>query len=153
MTERISRLQIGCVPEGAVSGPILLQSDSATFLIFNAMRESDGASVDAGRAIITFDECWVTKFGYPNDEAWSSIPRTAGLSYDVHEVLDSDWVKETTHLNRYAFPNTPDSTSRHFLILFHDSSFECIAADLSCRLSSAPVSEILSQLTRQLLED
>jgi hypothetical protein len=153
VSERIVKLDVGCVPEAAISGPVLLQSDYSTFLVFNAMQERDGAYHDAGHAIVTFERCSITKFGYPNDEAWHAIPRTRGLSYDVHEVLDSDWIREKTRLNRYGFPDTPDSTARHFLILFHDSSFECIARDISVRLSNEPIADIVADLTARILAE
>ena len=106
--------------------------------MFNAMRDTGrpfphGGSYeeDAGLAIVELVWCSITKFGYPNDEAWSHIPRTRGLAYGVFEVLNSSWIAELTRLNRFGFPNTPEPTNkRHFMFLFHDSSFECIAREL-----------------------
>ena len=134
--ERIVELDLGCVPNSAVSGPVLLQTDDATALVFNATKLSDdGSYKDAGSAVVRFERCKVTRFGYPNDEAWYGIPRFQGLSYGIYEVLNSSWLAELDELNRYSFPDTPDSDERHFLFLFHDSSFECIASDCAIELT------------------
>jgi hypothetical protein len=149
MAEKVHPIDIGFVPEAAVSGAILLQSEYSTYLIFNAMTPMAGSErlVDAGRAVCEFVGCTITKFGYPNDEAWGAIPRTKGLAYDICEVTDSEWRQEITDLNRHAFPNTPESSQRHFLILFHDSSFECLANEMRWELTSEPLTTILSRLS------
>lgn len=155
MSESVFPIDIGVVPEAAVSGPVLLQSDQSTFLIFNAMKRhpSTESYTDAGLAICEFPGCRITKFGYPNDEAWSAIPRTRGLSYDVCEVANSEWDKETAALNRHRFPDFTMRTKRHFLILFHDSSFECIAEDIRCQTSDEPIEVILARLTERIASE
>jgi hypothetical protein len=93
--ESIVELNLGCRPEAAVSGAVLVQTELSTFLTFNAMRKTDRVGPyghymeDAGIALVEFPSCAITKFGYPNDEGWSGIPRTAGLSYGIYEVRNS----------------------------------------------------------------
>lgn len=159
--ETIIELDLGFSPEAAVSGALLLQTEQSTFLTFNAMRPTDRLSPrgsplmeDAGVALVEFEMCSITKFGYPNDEAWSGIPRTEGLSYGVFEVRNSHWVRELTALNRHSFPNTPeDTTSRHFLFLFHDSSFECIADDVKLELVERPYGDVFSRIAERVLAE
>jgi hypothetical protein len=152
MTERIVQLELGFVPEAAVSGAVLLQSEYSTFLIFNAMTRSEGTELytDAGLAVCEFTGCTITKFGYPNDEAAAGIPRMKGTLYNVCEVFGSNWAKEITQLNRHSFPQTPDSHQRHFLISFHDSTFECLADDIAAYLSEEPLESTLSKLGRRI---
>ena len=141
--DKVVELDIGITPEAAISGAVLLQTEERAFLMFNAMRDTSRPSPhggfyqeDAGLAIVELVWCSITKFGYPNDEAWSHIPRTRGLAYGVFEVLNSSWIAELTRLNRFGFPDTPEPTNkRHFLFLFHDSSFECIARELRVEVS------------------
>lgn len=155
MSEHVVPIDIGVVPESAISGPVLLQSDQSAFLIFNAMKRDldvDGY-VDAGLAICEFLGCRITKFGYPNDEAWSAIPRTRGLSYNVCEVADSEWDKEIAGLNRHRFPDSAMRRKRHFLILFHDSSFECLAEDIRCQTSDEPIEVILGRLAARIASE
>lgn len=153
MPEEIRRLNIGCSPEAAVSGPILVQSNFSATLIFNAMKQVEGAYQAAGLAVVSFKACSITKFGYPNDEAWSAIPRTSGLSYDFYEVLNSSWNDELDQLNRHGFPRHQRTKQRHFLALFHDSSFECLAQHLSVELTHEPLANVLSRLNQGLLTE
>ena len=126
--ENVIPLDTDITPEAAVSGAVVLANENDTMLSFNAMRlQSDGRYHDAGCAIVRFELCSISKFGYPNDEAWSGIPRTRGLSYGCYEVLNSSWNAELSELNKHSFPDSVPSKARHFLFLFHDSSFECLA--------------------------
>lgn len=153
MTERIVPLELDCLPEAAVSGAILLESEYSTFLLFNAMKRQGEFRESAGLAVAEFDNCWITKFGYPNDEAWSAIPRTSGLSYGLFEVLESEWILEIDALNRHGFPNWAGLDHRHFLFLFHDSAFECIARDMSLTIAREPRATVLARLTARLDRD
>jgi len=152
MPEHVVEIDVGFTPEAAVSGAILLQSEQSTFLIFNAMKFSPatGFYEDAGLAICEFIGCTITKFGYPNDEAWAAIPRTRDLVYCVCEVLDSDWKLQLADLNRFAFPDTSEWGGRHFLILFHDSSFECIAREMRAELTDDRIEDVLSRLSQRI---
>jgi hypothetical protein len=108
---------------------------------------------DAGTAVIELIGCSLTKFGYPNDEAWCNIPRTKNLVYGIYEVHDSEWIQELVTLNRFSFPETTRWGGRHFLFLFHDSSFECIARDLKLELRSEPYSNTLAKVTAQIVDE
>jgi hypothetical protein len=114
----------------------------------------DGTFKDAGWAVIECINCHVSQFGYPNDEALPGHPLSGkGLTaYGIFEVINSNWVKQLTEQNRVAFPKTPDSKQRHFIIVFHDSSFECIADRIEGRLSrnsfEGVAAEVFKQITR-----
>jgi hypothetical protein len=159
--ESIIELDLGCRPEAAISGAVLVQTESSAFLTFNAMRPTDRASPyggyymeDAGIALVEFLRCTITKFGYPNDEAWSGIPRTYGLGYGIFEVLNSNWIREITELNRHSFPETAENTtSRHFIFLFHDSSLECVADEMKLELVSRPYVNVLARITERVLAE
>lgn len=138
--EKVVPLVTDIKPEASVSGAQLLTDEYNTILSFNALRlMPDGFCHDAGCAVVRFEACSVSKFGYPNDEAWSGIPRTRGLGYGCYEVLNSPWNAEICELNKYSFPKSVPSTDRHFLFLFHDSSFECLARDF--KLDVVPFDE------------
>ena len=157
--EIIEELKLGVTPEAAVSGAVLLQSESTTFLTFNAQKETDKPSpyggfytTEAGTAIIEFTNCLITKFGHPNDEASMSIPKYKDLdfAYGICEVKKSDWVKELETLNSFQFPNSSYSEYRHFLIFFHDSTFECIAKEFKLNVSEQPYSKIIGELGEKI---
>jgi hypothetical protein len=154
MAETIVPLNLECRPEAAVSGAVLVQTEQSTFLTFNAVRRGeDGRYHAVGTALVEFSSCLVTRFGYPNDEAWSAIPRTKGLSYGIFEVQESEWKEELVHLNRFGFPATPQLGGRHFLLLFHDSSFECIADDIRLELTDEPYERVFGRIGERLLSE
>jgi hypothetical protein len=156
-TDTVVELDIGVVPEAAVSGAVVLQDEYATYLTFNAM--SKGAHSerrDSGTAIVTFKRCLLSKFGYPNDEALAGHPLYGrGLRfYRAFEVLKSSWASAVVAQNRQSFPATPDDyAGRHFIFTFHDSTFECLANDLAIELSRDPYTKILTRLSSRLSSD
>jgi hypothetical protein len=146
---------VGFVPEAAVSEAVLLQTEYATVLTFSAVREMpDGKRASAGYGVVRIDRCTLTKFGHPNDEALAGHPLySKGLNtYGVYEVRNSLWSRQTVEMNRVSFPNTPDSTQKHFIFTFHDSTFECLARGLRASLSMKPYSEILTEITKSVFE-
>ncbi len=154
--EYADRYEVGFVPEGAAPAPVLLQNERTVFLVFSAVKEtSDGKREPLGYATIEVAQCQLTKFGYPNDEALPGHPLYGkGLSaYGVFEVKNSTWIKVMTEQNRISFPNTPDSKARHFIITFHDSTFECIAQGLVSSLSVKSIAELFAELQTRLLAD
>jgi hypothetical protein len=154
MAELIVPLALGCQPEAAVSGAVLVQTEHSTFLSFNAVRlMDDGRYHPVGTALVEFHLCTMTRFGYPNDEAWSGIPRTKGLSYGIYEIQGSDWKEKIARLNRYSFPSTREWPGRHFLLLFHDSSFECIADDICLELLNEPYDRVFARITERVLKE
>lgn len=148
----VRKVDIGLVPEAAISGAMLLQDESSSYLLFNAMKiTEDGRRKDAGVAVIELVGCWYTTFGYPNDEARFGIPRYKNVAYDVCEVINSPWIKEITRLNRYSFPNTKESTKlHHFVFGFHDSTFECICQTLKVEAHEQQYSEVARSICGRL---
>lgn len=130
--EYVQPLDFGIFPEAAVSGAMLFQDEYRAFLTFNAMRpEPDGRRAAAGLALVEIRGCRLTQFGHPNDEALPGHPLyDRGMEgYGIYEVIHSSWVEKHLQINRVHFPNY-QWTGRHFMFTFHDSTFECIAADL-----------------------
>jgi hypothetical protein len=157
-TESLVELNLGVTPEAAVSGAVLLQTEETAFLSFNAMRDTTRPTPhggfykeEAGTAVVELVHCSITKFGYPNDEAWSGIPRTRGLGYGIFEVTNSRWKEELVRLNQFSFPETREWIGRHFVFLFHDSSFECIAQYLRLEVSREPFAELISKVVTRAL--
>lgn len=70
-------------------------------------------------------------FGPPNDEAFAGHPLAArGLRpYSVARVEASSWIRTLEAMNRVHPHHRPDRYRelQHFVISFHDSTFECIA--------------------------
>ena len=155
---RVRELDLGVRPESAVSAALLLQSEERTFLTFNAVRrDSSGLFQVVGTAVVEFESCQATRFGYPNDEALAGHPLfDKGLdSVGAYEVENSSWIRSIAEQNRISFPNSreDEKTSHHYVFVFHDSTFECVADKFHLEISMAPVEEILADLSRRLLSD
>lgn len=157
-TESLVELDLGVTPEAAISGAVLLQTEVKAFLAFNAMRDTTRPAPfggfykeEAGTAVVELVHCSISRFGYPNDEAWSGIPLTRGMGYGIFEVLNSRWKAELVRLNQFSFPETQEWGGRHFMFLFHDSSFECIARELRLEVSREPFAELFSKVVTRAL--
>jgi hypothetical protein len=125
MAERVVKLEVPFFdPEPNVSETLVVQSESASFLIYWD-RENR-------RKALKFNRCSVSKFGYPNDEALSGhrlYKKGLGF-YGFFEVVESQWIAELRKSNEVVFPDSKGfEGKRHFVITFHDSTFECIALD------------------------
>ncbi|HEX5244466.1 MAG TPA: hypothetical protein VFW23_14485 [Tepidisphaeraceae bacterium] len=157
MLDEVIELDLGVVPEAAVSGAVCLQTELVTILTFNAMRPTDRISPyggpyleDAGTAVVNFTRCLISRFGYPNDEPRSGIPLYKSVDYGIYEVLNSTWIREVVRMNRYSFPKTEDDcVKRHFLFGFHDSTFECLADDLDLQVVNEPYDVIFERIRRR----
>lgn len=161
MADDVIELDLGVRAEAAVSGAVCLQTEAGTFLTFNAVRPTDRVSPhggryleDAGTAIVEFQRCLVSRFGYPNDEARWGIPRYKGVSYGIYEVKESTWIKEVVRMNRHRFPGTRDDyVRRHFLFAFHDDTFECLADGLTLEVVNEPYPVIFERIRRRALAE
>jgi hypothetical protein len=155
--ETVVEFDIGCVPELAVSGPILMAADERLVFSFNATkRMADGRRVDAGRAVVKAGPCLAFKFGYPNDEALGGHPLYAKGFHGVavYEVLGSAWVAVLAEQNRVNFPDSDRSGRgvRHFLFAFHESTLEVLARNLDAATTDEPLASVIARMQSWLLE-
>lgn len=160
--DKVVKLDLGYKPDASVSGPVLIQTQYSTCLTFNAKfskRGKDGRYPAAGIAFIEFPHCNITKFGLPNDEAWSGHPLSSKIDEidgwcEIIEVHNSSWKAELERQNQVAFPNCKWA-SRHFIISFHDSTFECLADDIQLIiLEETETYELLFQrLAKRIIKD
>jgi hypothetical protein len=87
--------------------------------------------ISDGRAELTFTRPVAHYLGPPNDELLSTHPLYGrGLApYAAFEVVNSSWLAAALANNR-KHPRHSDANwagKRHFLITFHDQTFECLA--------------------------
>jgi hypothetical protein len=132
--------------ESGAPNPVVLSNEHSLFLLYyyqhpdenilNVLIPSErNVTKDQGIAIISFEIYIVYKFGYPNDEVLQAHPYyNLGLSpYDLFEVVGSEWIEKIEKMNRIHPYHQPARylLFKHFIITFKDSTFECIARDLS----------------------
>lgn len=91
-------------------------------------------------------------FGYPNDEALPGHPLFAnGLNYyGVFEVRESSWAARLDEQNEVSFPNAVATRPQtHFIITFHDSTFECLADGVTAEVAPDAVVDAFDRLISQ----
>lgn len=106
-------------------------------------------------AIVEFDRCRIYKFGGPNDEVISGYPLYGkGLeSYGAHIVERSRWIAEQQQINSVHRQYNPQSwvEYKHYVLLFHDEIFECIAVGHSIEQRQCTFAEALSVCSQKSL--
>jgi hypothetical protein len=104
-------------------------------------------------AIIRFSMVKASMFGPPNDEAFSGHPLASrGLRpYGAFEVFDSSWVRRLERMNTVHPQHRPGSYAnlRHFVLTFHDSTFECIARGYAPELAHGPLTSLFGRLSAE----
>jgi hypothetical protein len=105
--------------------------------------KSDGEAI----ALVTFSRPSAHFFGPPNDEAFAGHPLASrGLHpYGAFKVESSSWLRTMERRNR-VHPHHSPSTYRdrkHFVLTFHDSTFECVAHAYEIQLYRGSVSGVL----------
>lgn len=155
--DQVIEVKLGFTPESAISAATLVQTEYSTFLTFNAMRRKpDGYNEPIGTALMEFINCLQSKFGLPNDEALPGHPlRSKGIyAYAMYEVLNSSWVEQLAEQNRVKFPTTTNFDSfRHFILTFHDSTFECVAADFSREVFDGTYEELFGRIGERVMSE
>jgi len=135
MTERATQIEIpGVVWSAGAPEPFVVSTEQRTYLAFY---HPDGAPTDGEGDEVTVTElvgCTSFKFGFPSDEVLNGHPLYGrGLNYyRLHAVEDSAWLRELRAIEAVhpKAPAKPFENSRHFVLIFHDTTLEAVATDL-----------------------
>lgn len=157
------------IPQSSTGAPtpIILAGEHdvlLTYYLENTPKNWDGTSVRAidthveGEpvAVVQFTHCTAHMFGPPNDETFSGHPLSnRGLCpYGVFEVKQSSWIRKLERMNAvhpYHDKERFMKNKRHFVFAFHDSTFECIAADFTIEVATGSVSGMIPRMLERLL--
>ena len=103
--------------------PAAAMTEDAVALAYDA--------TDGQRVVVRFARVNCVLLGSPNDETLNAHPlHGSGLRhYEFAEVENSPWIAELEQANRVHPSHSPESFAdlRHFILPFHDSTFECVA--------------------------
>jgi len=149
--------------------PVVLKNEQSTliaYVIQNRIQDWDRSSSprlvepdsDAESiAIVRFVFARAIMFGPPNDEAFHGHPLASrGLKpYGVFEVLHSSWIRKLERMNSVHDRHRPEryQSLRHFVLSFHDSTFECVAEDLKLvEVFRGSMTQALARMTSLLAE-
>lgn len=154
------------MPQSSVGAPcpVVLAGEgmlSVAFFLEDMPADWDGTSVrvvgpESGEpaAVVRFKRPHASFFGPPNDEALRGHPLAArGLHpYGAFEVLHSSWVRALERMNLVHPYHRPEhfTSYRHFVLSFHDSTFECVAEGYSHELGKGPLNELVAKEAARL---
>ena len=140
--------------------PHIICNEGRLYLFYYVQQSEpdwDGTSVkvvgpdteDETVAIVSFDRVLAHYFGAPNEEALDGHPlREHGLlPYSQCEVRESSWIANFEKLNRvhrYHKASLFDGY-RHFIFVFHDSVFECIARNIKTNLRAGSIISAIAE--------
>lgn len=148
--------------------PYLLQNDYRTFLTFfvrdvdpgwdgtyvRVRNPSDGSAERT--ALVEFERCICTKMGDPNDEVLHGHPLSGkGLAgYQAMSVENSAWLKELEAINAVhsCYKAEQWCDLRHYILPFHDSTFECVARGFKVEVFQLPMPDLLAEVCKRLTE-
>lgn len=169
--ERVKPIDVGLQWDIGAPMPHLLQSESRTFLTFylaDPRPDWDGTFVEvidptspapASLGVIQWLSGGGAVLGGPNDEAYHGHRLwERGLSevgaYRAAEVLDSAWIAVLEEQNRVHPYHRAEAYAsyRHFILGFHDSTFECVATGFRVWKAEIAMPEMLAALAARLDE-
>jgi hypothetical protein len=150
------------IPQSSVGSPrpILLADEFAVVLAYwIEHREIGQPGTDAAlddditeepTAVVVFEHCTAHLFGPPNDESFSGHPLASrGLEpYGAFEVKKSSWVRALERMNSVHPHHRPERYARlrHFILAFHDSTFECVAPGYKTVTVVEPLHEVIDRM-------
>ena len=107
-------------------------------------------------ALVEFKQCVNFKFGSPNDEVFSGMSLYGkGLEYyKAHIIENSKWIKEIKNINK-VHPYFKEETwlkYKHFLLLFHDEIFECIAESYNIEVLNLSFDNVLKLACERVIK-
>lgn len=106
-------------------------------------------------AVVEFQGCTSHKFGSPNDEVLHGHPLYGrGLVYyGAHIVERSRWIREIQGINSVHPRYDPASwgARQHYILAFHDETFECIALGYSVESTWRTFREALEDCVEKVL--
>jgi hypothetical protein len=160
--ERDEVVELRELPQSSVGAPcpIVLAGEHSLSLFYfvqntppgwdgSTVRVVSPASAEEPAAIVRFSRPTASMFGPPNDEAFKGHPlATRGLQpYGAFEVHDSSWIRSLERMNSVHPQHRPEHfvSYRHFILAFHDTTFECVATGFDHVLASGPLNDLVAR--------
>lgn len=161
--------EYGVIPAPSGAGALLLHPEEGDCCLILRVHRRTASTARSGPerlpapqrdrekwALVTFETCLQSVFGYPNDEARRGDPRTGGdrPGYGFYEVTGSSWPARLTAYNQHAFPDrTPAHYARmkHYFIGCHDASGEFLALRMKVEVRDTTFSDMLNRATDRAL--
>lgn len=166
--DRVIELKDVPQPDIGAPAPVVLSDERTTLLAYATQRgtfspdgriltEADLAMFVEELALIEFRPCKSFMFGAPNDEAFDGQPlANRGLHpYGVFEIENSSWIRRLEQMNSVHPLHRGGYLQRlkHFVFVFHDSTFECVARSFAVSIHSGSFESLLPEMHKRLQWD
>ena len=167
--ERDRVVPLDDLPQSSVGAPcpLVMQDEHAVVVAYyldapppgwtgETVRIVDPEVSDEPAALVIFRRVCASMFGPPNDEAFRGHPLAArGLRpYSAARIEDSSWIRILERINSVHPYHRPERYAklRHFVLAFHDSTFECVAGGYDLVLATGPLDGLTGQMLALLRE-
>lgn len=166
--ERDKLIEIRDLPQSSIGAPIPMiacseQTLNLAYYIEDVPDDWDGSSVrvvgldptDETVALLRFELCYAHMFGPPNNEAYTRHPLAdRGLKpYSAFEVKNSSWIHQAERRNAVHPCHKAErffENKRHFILIFHDSTYECIAKSFTVKLIKGSTKGVLCDAIKDI---
>lgn len=145
------------MPQSSVGAPnpVVMSNESKTLVAYYIQdNEIDFGNEFEPIAIISFEKCLSTMFGPPNDEAFSGHPLySRGLKpYSSFIIENSSWLRNLIEMNSvHPYHNEKDFKHyKHYVLSFHDSTFECIAENFSVEIVNDTFINVIDLMKKKI---
>lgn len=114
-----------------------------------------GTGEQESLALVEFRGCNAVKLGFPNDEVFHGhyLHGHGQDSYTAQVVKNSPWIEENRAVNSVhdRFNAEPGSRLTHYVLWFHDSTFECVAESYDVELYQTSMRNLAAEIVMKLL--
>lgn len=140
--------------EAGAPAPAVLADEHRVLLSYARRQGKPAGDCTEVIAMLSFEGVLAFQWGPPNDEMLEShrLSRFGLGAYGAYEVQPSDWLSELERRNR-AHPRHADEhfqRFRHFVLTFHDSTFEILARSWRRIGDAAGVDQAIASMAREL---
>ena len=169
MPERDTVVELAELPQSSIGAPLPVVVASEHRLQVAYLLELDDPDWDGTYvrvvspqspgervAAVEFEQPYAHYLGAPNDEAFAGHPLAGrGVApYGAFEVRGSSWIAALETMIRvhpYHKP-APFNELRHFILAFHDSTFECVARGLTVGEHAGPSARVVMEMAQRVGE-
>lgn len=152
--EYVLNHDLGCIPDLSDPKEIFLQFHQTPILLFNALSSkasSNGNYEKMGTAIIIFENCLITQFGFPGEKDLPSHPLfSKGLDecLGIGKVANSSWKTSILEKLNLLTKSNVDKYE-HFIFALKENFFECIAQNLAISFSENSLLDTILKIIKK----
>jgi hypothetical protein len=158
---------LGDLPDASIGAPLpcVISSEHHLAVVYRCDEPDpdwDGSyceivsteSAEQSICVVTFNRVKAHFFGPPNDEAFIGHPLAdRGLCpHGAYEIVSSSWIRALERMNSVHPGHSAKlfAPFRHYVLAFHDTTFECIALHYGFHMRKGDMRRIASEVCESL---